>query len=240
VDAPVYAPVGREIVIPTYCDDCAAKERAAEDRKQLEELKRSQARASEARNRRLAASGVSPRMCDWSFSSYPQDEHSANALKAAHDWIDDYVAGGRGNLILFGSVGVGKSGLAWAILRALIEAGADGKFVVWSEALRQVRASYSTSQPCQLMDTLAIASIVVIDDLGRERPTDHARQELSLLVERRYADLRPTIVTSNYSMAELGRRLGHDDPTTGLRIVSRLSEHAVQVRLTGADRRRLL
>ncbi len=38
-------------------------------------------------------------------------------------------------------------------------------------------------------------------------------------------------------MAELGRRLGHDDPVVGQRIVSRLTEGAVQFRFAGGDRR---
>lgn len=48
----------------------------------------------------------------------------------------------------------------------------------------------------------------------------------------------PTVVTSKYLPSELARRLGHDDPATGLRIVSRLTEDAVHVRLDRPDLRR--
>jgi DNA replication protein DnaC len=44
-----------------------------------------------------------------------------------------------------------------------------------------------------------------------------------------------TVVTSNYSPSQLTRRLGHDDPIIGKRIVSRLVENAVIVKLDRAD-----
>ena len=79
--------------------------------------------------------------------------------------------------------------------------------------------------------------MLALDDLGAERPTDFARDELATLVEHRYMQGLPTIVTS-YPPSKLAARLGHDDPEVGQRLVSRLTDDAVQIRFIGPDRRR--
>lgn len=51
------------------------------------------------------------------------------------------------------------------------------------------------------------ADALVIDDIGREKPTDWVRETLFLLIDARYNAKRPTIFTSNYHPRELAERL---------------------------------
>ena len=62
-------------------------------------------------------------------------------------------------------------------------------------------------------------------------------KELATIVEGRYVDEAPMIVTTNYDPAALARRLGHDDPVVGKRIVSRLTETATRIELKRDDLR---
>jgi DNA replication protein DnaC len=81
------------------------------------------------------------------------------------------------------------------------------------------------------------SSLLVLDDLGAERPTDWTRDAIHALVQHRHSRDLPTIVTSNYAPSALARRLGHDDPLIGKRIVSRLTENCVKVKLERPDLR---
>ena len=81
------------------------------------------------------------------------------------------------------------------------------------------------------------SSLLVLDDLGAERPTDWTRDAIHALVQHRHVSDRPTIVTSNYAPSALARRLGHDDPLIGKRIVSRLTENCIKVECDRPDLR---
>jgi DNA replication protein DnaC len=56
-------------------------------------------------------------------------------------------------------------------------------------------------------------------------------------VQHRSTRALPTIVTSNYAPSGLARRLGQDDPFIGKRIVSRLVENCIKVKLDRPDLR---
>jgi DNA replication protein DnaC len=87
------------------------------------------------------------------------------------------------------------------------------------------------------------SSLAVLDDLGAERPTDWARDAIHALVQHRSTQALPTIVTSNYAPSALARRLGQatkDSPADtmiGKRIVSRLVENCIKVKLDRPDLR---
>jgi DNA replication protein DnaC len=71
---------------------------------------------------------------------------------------------------------------------------------------------------------------LVIDDLGAEKSSEWAREILYLIIDKRYSDLLPTIITSNLSPKELAEKL--DD-----RLVSRLMEDAIVIKIDGKDHR---
>ena len=73
--------------------------------------------------------------------------------------------------------------------------------------------------------------LLVIDDLGAERPTPWTAERLDIIVDHRYVHSRPLIVTSNVPTPRLAARLSGElddapggDGKTGIRIVSRLAE----------------
>lgn len=208
-------------VVSPLCDPCRAADDEADRRQHIEGL--------------LARAGAPPRMRGWSFDSFPQDADGADAAMHAGAWLRSYLDGGRSNLLLFGPPGTGKSGLAWSIVKAVCQQGRGALFLNFRDYLRDVRAAFGSNEPPD--DRPHTARLLALDDLGAERPTDFARDELASLVEHRTGASLATIVTSNYPPKELAERLGHDDLVLGHRIVSRLVQDAVQVRVTGADRR---
>lgn len=186
----------------------------------------------------LKLAGLTPRFDDWSLATYPDDEGGRAARKVAEDWIERWDRGDPANLLLFGPVGSGKTGLAWSIVRCVIERWlVRARLVVFHELLDEMRTAMRTKQPLDHVTNLARVPVLALDDLGAERPTPFACAELLALIDLRWRRKLPTIITSNYEPDVLAERLGHDDPVIGERIVSRMSDGAVQHRLRANDRR---
>lgn len=124
-------------------------------------------------------------------------------------------------LLLAGDHGVGKSGLAAALAHAWV---ARERGVLYRSAARlatDLRAapyragSSDTSDPpteAELLAAYQDADLLVLDDLGTEAITpssaERLREALFLILDRRLAECRPTIVTSNLTRAGLTERVG--------------------------------
>lgn len=135
------------------------------------------------------------------------------------------------NLILLGSVGTGKTHAAAAMLRLAAEQDYRIAFYPVVELLDAMRphGDPDAYERCERVHYL------VLDDLGAERPTDWTAERLYALVNRRWLENRPTIVTSNLSAAN-GK--GPFVDAVGQRMYSRLVHDAVIAQAAGQDRRR--
>ena len=202
------------------------------------EAKREEDENREITERMLRVAGATPLYLDWSLASYPADEAGKAAVAWARAWIDRYREGRRENALIFGPQGVGKTGLAWSVIRELVEEDrVVCKLVTWREALNVMRDAFRRKQSVDELSGLRRIPVLVVDDVGSERPTDFARAELLDLVDFRHLNKLPTWYTSNYGPDELMVRLGHDEPIIGARIVSRMIAGARQFQLGSTDRR---
>ena len=183
----------------------------------------------------------SPRMARYSLLTFPAtDPAGAAALRAALAWWESALEGADGALYIFGPNGTGKSGLAWSVARAAKEHWPPDhvRFVIVRQWLAELRRSFSVvGGDRDPTHDLVNADLLILDDLGAERPTEWAVETIAYVVDHRYEERLWTIVTSNYAPHELIRRLGGDNPVIGRRIVSRLLDGATQVRLDRADLR---
>lgn len=200
-----------------YCSGCAEQLHSEQERQERDRLARL----------RLDMSGVTPRQqrFTWEQASRPD---------VGRDWL----ARRAGNLILFGSVGSGKTGLAALIVRDLCADGVAARLVNMRNLLADMREAMRDGAAASLAGACARVRVLALDDLGAERTTAWALDELATIVDRRYEAELPTIVTSNYDLDKLAGRLSVDgDPVIGQRIASRLAEHAQQVNFDMPDRR---
>jgi DNA replication protein DnaC len=142
----------------------------------------------------------------------------------------------NGSLFLHGPAGTGKTHLAVALLREHLkefESIFPGRFVEVPELLMEIRDTFrekAEHSEMELLDRYSCCELLVLDDLGAEKPSEWVTQTLYLLINRRYTGEKRTIVTSNLSLPQLSERLGD-------RIVSRLAGMCEVVELTGKDRR---
>lgn len=142
------------------------------------------------------------------------------------EWLDDPNDG----VILSGGYGVGKTYLAVAtMMEAMEEWVCSGRFVT---ATRYLMA-------CIEGDTMAYFTprILVLDDLGKEKPTEYAISQIFTLIDERLARGKKTIITTNYGKQELLERFTTaDDTTTAIALASRFKRF-LTMRVDGHDRR---
>jgi len=185
-----------------------------------------------------------PRFTTANWKNYLVDDHNRDVYEAAGKWhFDEEYDHLDGGVYLWGPCGTGKSRLAYLIAMQCVEGGWDetARFVVVRNLLAKARSAMTRGEPNPIDELMAEdISLLVLDDLGAERCTDWARDTIATIVEARYmAAYYPTIVTTNYSPADLAVRLGNDDVLQGQRIVSRLLESTLVLKLAGPDRRLL-
>lgn len=137
-------------------------------------------------------------------------------------------------LYLAGPVGTGKTHAAWMAVAAWCHAAltrpSNGRVIVTRmvDLLDSLRPG---GDSCDVMGVCQNAALLVIDDLGAERPTEWTRERLYSIVDHRYANCMPLIVTGNLPPKILEQQ-------TGDRVASRLAEMCIVVPMTGEDRRR--
>lgn len=82
----------------------------------------------------------------------------------------------------------------------------------------------------QLVNDCQMADLLIIDDIGAEKPSEWTAEKLYEVVDERYAQANPFIVTSNVPPKALADQVGH-------RVASRFAEICEVVPMTGPDRR---
>lgn len=207
----------------------------------------------------LTRSGMTDRMRGWSFDTYAQtlkDSEAQGALKVVRTWVESYIPqaeedarardesrlprriSSTGNLVMWGPVGCGKTGLAWAAVREICMAGHAARIVNFAGLLEAIKDCYSRNQPTMTALGAHTVPVLALDDVGAERPTEWTAGELLGIVDRRYEMGMPTIYVSNYDPDALRARLGRDDEVIGARIVSRMLEGARTLPFSHGDRRK--
>ncbi len=152
--------------------------------------------------------------------------HPPAVLNQLHAWLEDAKQGRPANLILTGDNGVGKTYAALALLKELHYADMSVAFMPTVELLDQLRPPESApTKPFVALDVLAL------DDLGAEKVTDWTVERFYVVVNGRWLDRKPTIVTTNLKPAAIKEAIGP-------RSYDRLADDAVAIDIAGDSRRR--
>ncbi len=114
-------------------------------------------------------------------------------------------------LLFTGETGTGKTHLAVAVLKRLIEHGFEGGlFFDYQNLLERIRSGYdplSGESPREAYEEALEAKILVLDDLGAHRVTDWVEDTVTSVITYRYNARMPTIVTTNVPDADVGDSL---------------------------------
>jgi DNA replication protein DnaC len=161
------------------------------------------------------------------------DNFDQSWQQKAYDYSIDYIKNWRGNsdngrsIFFVGDVGTGKSHLAYAILNKLIEKGVPGMAASVPDLLDDLRGKEDNGA----IEALKEIDLLVLDDLGSQKNTEWVTERLFVILNSRYADLKPTIITSNHRLEVLEKTEGW------ARIVDRIIEMSRLVRVEGKSYR---
>lgn len=214
---------GRERIMPCICK-CQKEERERQEQRMKEEEQLLYVR-------RLKAAGIQERhLQDWTFASATDTPSVQMAKRYTENWKK--VKAENLGLLLWGDVGTGKSFLAACIANALLEKGVPVLMTNFSKILNQMGAMYSDER-YRYIASFNRFSLLIIDDLGIERNTEYALEQVYAVVDERYKAGLPLIITTNLTISQLR----NPEDVAHARIYSRILEMCTPVHVPGLDRR---
>ena len=171
-------------------------------------------------------------MQNWTFDTDDRaNEHITSVARKYVENFDTMRENGKG-LLLYGTVGTGKTFAAACIVNALIDKGFPCLVTSFSRLINTISGMYDGKQ--EYIDRLNRFSLIVFDDLATEADTAYRNEIVYNIIDSRYRAGLPMIITTNLTAAELK---GAED-ISKQRIYSRLFERCIPVEVAGSDRRR--
>ena len=161
------------------------------------------------------------------------DRHAANVSEVCRRYAAQWSRMKQENIgvLLFGAVGAGKSFYACAIANAVL---AQLDSAVITSFPRILNLLQSTQDKQALLDRMQRYSLLVLDDLGAERDTAYAAEQIFNVIDSRVQTGLPLIVTTNLSLKEMQEA----DSMQLKRIYDRILELCpVRIKLEGESRR---
>lgn len=135
----------------------------------------------------------------WTFD---KDNGKNPIMWMARDYVDkwsDALSDNMG-LVLWGDVGTGKTFFAACIANALVEQNVSVKMTNFSTILNDL---FAESDKNKYLDRLNDHGLLIIDDLGIERGTEYALEQVYNVIDTRYKSGKPLIITTNLTLDEL-------------------------------------
>jgi DNA replication protein DnaC len=205
--------------------------------------RRCHCRSRDVRAKLLEGARIPRRFAECSLSNYHPASNNGSQLRAynyAYKLVREYPAIDRG-LLLTGPCGVGKTYLAAAIIRGLVERGVPCLFYEFGALLKQVLESYnplSRTSETKVLAPVFEAEVLVLDELGASKPTDWVCDTMMLIINARYNNLKLTIFTTNYPDVSSHPAEETLEVRIGARLRSRLYEMCRRVTVEGEDYRK--
>lgn len=157
----------------------------------------------------------------WAQANLPSDVPGGRELGSFRPEADtqemfqavEAFTAGRGPhiLVLVGGHGCGKSHLIESALRAMLDRGLRCRYEVGKRYLDRLRHTFQGSEKVDLLELSGWyqdMGVLGLDDIGLERATDFAAEELSDLFDKRMIYGRPTILATNKTRDEMADHLG--------------------------------
>lgn len=165
------------------------------------------------------------------------DARVENCPAEIGEWVEAIKSGGNQSLLLQGKVGRGKTYAACAAMVALMP-GKVSRFATFGDILREIKATFGgEGTEKAAISRLTSRAVLCIDDFGKTKPSEWATEKLFDIINERWANQKPTIITTQFTGNELmGRLAVPEDAENARAIISRLAGYK-RVQFDGKDRR---
>lgn len=201
--------------------DCKSREENERKSREIAEGRRI------IRRSMLKASGMLARQQSQTFAGFTPTQKQKAAYSAARSFAAEKGSG----LVICGGVGSGKTHLAAAIANEVIErygiddewaldAAKESKtggyiggfspvyFISSTELMSSLREAMKNGEPSAAMRRCKNADVLILDDLGTEKPSEWTVERIFEIIDHRYSSCRPTVITTNCTVDELKRQIG--------------------------------
>ena len=208
---------------------CACEEREEAERTAREEAEQAAAWA-EARRDECFASAAFLRTCTFEAD----DRANPQVSTACERYADTFSRSDRYGLILYGGVGTGKSFMAAAIANRVIDHGFTALQTDIGSIATVMESSFEKRQ--RNLARILGYDLLVVDDIGAQRSTEYMMQHVYSIIDGRYRQGKPMVITTNLDFEGLSGGLA-SGPWG--RVFDRISEVCYPVEFTGKSRRRV-
>lgn len=186
--------LSKQLTVPVMC-----RCRSIEYKKEQEESKKRECMEYIAR---LRSSGLHDKaLRDYTFEN---DKGYNPEMEKAHKYVEqwDKMKAMSTGLLLWGGTGTGKTFFAGCVANALIDTGVPVLMTNFARILNSLTNMFSEDRN-GFIDSLNKYELLIIDDLGMERQSEFALEQVYNVIDSRYRSKRPLIVTTNLTLDEL-------------------------------------
>lgn len=213
------------IIFPKNCD---CKKADIEERET-----ESRTKAAKERSERLRKDGLSD--AQYKETTFAMDDGRDEKTTAfCKNYVDQWETAFRENhgIMLYGSLGAGKTFYASCIANALVDKGKTVMMTTISDLELDMMANWRQNKR-EILDLVRSVNLLILDDVGREQSTASTLEASYEIINARYKAKKPLVITTN-----LTRKKMRDEKDVRLkRIFSRLEEMCVPVLVDTVDRR---
>jgi len=251
---------GRDVIWMNFAEPCTCHEAVAEqERLKAKRIAEEEAEKKAAEDRRLQErirkiignSGMGERFLRRTFDNFELTEDNKAAAAVCRRYANNFESLlpnkneqqelDRNGLFISGPAGTGKTHLAAAIANQLMRGGTPAICMTMIDLLERIKRTFSSRRLLgidegEILSVYKTVPILVIDDMGKEPPTEWAISTIYNIVNGRYEGYMPTIITTNYSDQALISRMTPQttrDSITAEATIDRLMEMCKGIVLTG-------
>ncbi len=217
--------LGENYIHPSMClcrrREWEQEEKERREREHLENVKRYKSTCF-----------VDRRMRDWTF----ENDNGCNlAMERAKAFVEHWadMKRQRCGLLLWGDVGTGKTYMAACIANALLE---QERPVLMKDFTEIANISLFDMDECK--NSLARYELLILDDLGVQRESEFAIQNVYTIINHWWILGKPLIVTTNLTLDEMKSRSNSNENMDHKRIYDRILEMCMPVLVTGESQRK--
>ncbi|MDX1378014.1 MAG: ATP-binding protein [Anaerolineales bacterium] len=136
-------------------------------------------------------------------------ELQSASIEQAFNQAQHYAKNLKGWLLLQGGYGCGKTHLAAGIANFAVEMGVPTLFLTVPDLLDTLRYSYDSKDTTfeKRFDEIRNAQLLILDDFGTQNATGWAQEKLFQIINYRYINKLPLVVTTNLALEQVEARI---------------------------------